>query len=109
MRMGLGFESGCGNEGSVVECGDNLQREINGGHDVGHDGLEKPKGRGGYCAGTPCDLLMDRFDSGLLGWLGNHPIGHGVAGEPPLTTFFFLFCFSVFPSKRRRFGGHFLT
>jgi hypothetical protein len=35
------------------------------------------------------ELLMDGFDSGLLGWLGSHPIGHGVVGEPPLTTFFF--------------------
>ncbi|KAE7999571.1 hypothetical protein FH972_003984 [Carpinus fangiana] len=50
-RVGL-RESGCGNEGSVVECGDDLQREIDGGHDVGHDGLEKPKGQSGYCART---------------------------------------------------------
>jgi hypothetical protein len=39
------------------------------------------------------ELLMDDFDLGLLGWLGSHPIGHGVAGEPPLTTVFFFFCF----------------
>jgi hypothetical protein len=35
------------------------------------------------------ELLMDDFDLGLLGWLGSHPIGHGVAGESPLTTVFF--------------------
>jgi hypothetical protein len=34
--VGVGiWESGRGREGSVVQCGDNLQREINGGHDVG--------------------------------------------------------------------------
>ena len=61
---GVGLrESGRGNEGYVVECGDDLQREIDGGHDVGHDSLEKPKGRGGYCAGTPCELGV------IDGWL----------------------------------------
>jgi hypothetical protein len=55
------------------------------------------------------ELLMDGFDSGLLGWLGNHPIGHEVASEPPLTIDFILYYFSFFPSKRRRFGGHFLN
>jgi hypothetical protein len=56
------WENGRGNEGSMVKCGDDLQREINRGHDVGHDGLEKPKGCG-YCAGTPCEL------GAVDGWL----------------------------------------
>jgi hypothetical protein len=49
------------------------------------------------------ELFIDRFDSGLLGCLGNHPIGHGVAGEPPLTSFFFSFLFFFLPLKTTSF------
>ena len=65
---GVGLrESGRGNEGSVVECGDNLHREIDRGHDVGHDGLERSqKVEVGIVLGlhASLELLMDGFDSG---------------------------------------------
>jgi hypothetical protein len=35
-------------------------------------------------------LLMDGFDSGLLGVVGQPP-PHGVASEPPLTTDFYFY------------------
>jgi len=60
------WESGRGSEGSVVECGDDLQREIDGGHDVGYEGLERSQ-KVEVCIvlrlHASLELLMDGFDS----------------------------------------------
>jgi hypothetical protein len=46
-QSGCGFDGvgiwESGRVGSVVECADDLQREINVGHDVGHEGMERSK------------------------------------------------------------------
>ena len=110
MRMGLGFErAGVGMKGLWLNLETTFKERLIEDTMLGTTTWRRQKVEVGIVLGlhASLELLMDGFDSGMLGWLGSHPIGHGVVGEPPLTTYYYYyyFCFSFFPLKQHHFGG----